>query len=83
MCKEVSGTLVYINRIQDLLSKEAKLIAAETLALSHINYGITIWSTANNTQQKRVKNLQNFAAKVAIGGTSKFDHATPLLRKLI
>ncbi len=35
MSKKVSGTLLYINRIQDLLSKEARLIAVETLALSH------------------------------------------------
>ncbi len=40
MSKKVSGTLMYINRIQDLLSKEARLIAVETLALSHINYGV-------------------------------------------
>ncbi len=26
--------------------------------------------------------LQNFAAKVATGGASKFDHATPILNKL-
>ncbi len=49
MSKKVSGTLMYVNRIQDLLSKEARLIAVETLALSHIKYGITIWSTANIT----------------------------------
>ncbi len=54
MRKKVSGTLMYINRIQDL-SKEARLIAVETLALSHINYGITIWSTTNITHLKRVK----------------------------
>ncbi len=41
MSKRVSGTLMYINSIQDL-SKEARLIAVETVALSHINYGITI-----------------------------------------
>ncbi len=73
---------MYINRIQDLLSKEARLRAVETLALSHINYGITVWSTINITQLKRVKKLQNFAAKVAIGGACKFDHATPILSKL-
>ncbi len=82
MSKKVSGTLVYINRIQDLLSKEARLIAVETLAMSHINYGITIRSITNITQLKRVKKLLNFAAKVAVGGASKFDHATPLLNKL-
>ncbi len=42
MSKKVSGTLMYVNRIDDLLSKEARLIAVETLALSQINYGITI-----------------------------------------
>ncbi len=73
---------MYINRIQDLISKEARLIAVETLALSHITYGITIRSTANTTQLKCVKKLHNFADKVAIGGAFKFDHATPLLNKL-
>ncbi len=80
--KKVSGTFMYINRIQDLLSKEARLIVVETLALSHINYGITIWSSTNITQLKRVKKLQNFAAKVAIGGASRFDHVTLILNKL-
>ncbi len=73
---------MYINRIQDLLRKEARLIAVEILALSHISYGITVWSTTSITQLKRVKKLQNFAAKVAICGASKFDHATPILNKL-
>ncbi len=45
---------MYINHVQDLLSKEARLIAVETLGLSHINYAITIWSTANITQLKRI-----------------------------
>ncbi len=82
MSKKVSGTLMYINRIQVLLSKEARQVAVETLALSHINYGITIWSTTDITQLKRVQKLQNFSTEVAIGGASKFDHATPILNKL-
>ncbi len=52
------------------------------LSLIYINYGITIWSTANITQLKRAQKLQTFAAKVAIGGASKFNHATPILNKL-
>ncbi len=63
MSKKVSGTLMYLYRIQDLLSKEARLIAVETLALSHINYGITIWSTINITQRKRVKNYRTLLQK--------------------
>ncbi len=79
--RKVSGILMYINRIQDSLSKEARLIAVQTLPLSHLNYAITVWGTANTTQLKRVQKLQNFAARVAIGGVSKFDHTTPLLQK--
>ncbi len=82
MSKKVFGTLMYINYIQGLLSKKARLIAVETLALSHINYGITIWSITNITQLKWVQKLQNFAAKVPVGGASKIDHATPILNKL-
>lgn len=40
-------------------TKKARLIAAETLALSHTNYGITVWSTASITQLKRVTNYIN------------------------
>ncbi len=82
MNKKVSGTLMYIHRIEDLLSKEATQIAVPTIAPSHIDYAINITSTTNITQLKRVQKLQNFADKVAIGGDSKFDHATRLLNKL-
>ncbi len=51
--KKNSGTRMYINHIQDLLSKEVRLIAVKTLALSHSNCGINIWSTASITQLKR------------------------------
>ncbi len=73
---------MYIYRFQDLLSKDPRLIAIETLALSHINDGITVWRTTNITQLKRVQKLQNLAAKVAFGRPSKFNHATPVLNKL-
>ncbi len=53
MSKNVSGTLMYINRILDLLSREARLIVLQTLALSHLNYGITVWGTSNVTQRRR------------------------------
>ncbi len=72
---------ILVNRIQDL-RKEANLTAAEALVPSHINYGISIWSTTNITQLKRAKKNYRSAAKVAIGGASKYDHATPLLNKL-
>ena len=33
-------------------------------------------------QLQRAQKLQNFAAKVAMGGGAKYDHATPFLREL-
>lgn len=46
---------MYINGIQEVLSKEARLIAIQTLALSQIKYAITVWGTTNATQLSRVQ----------------------------
>ena len=48
---------MHINKIKDFLSKEARLIAMKTLALSHLNYAINVWATTNLTQLKRVQKL--------------------------
>ncbi len=72
---------MYENRIQDL-SKEARLIAVKTLALSHINYGITVWSTTNITQLKRVTKTTKLCCQSDHWRRSKFDNATPILNKL-
>ena len=82
MIKKVSGILMFINRLQNTLNKDARLMAVQTLALSHLNYGINIWGTCNTTQLTRVQKIQNFAARIVIGGCSKFDHVTPLLKEL-
>ena len=37
---------------------------------------------ASKTQISRVQKLQNFEARVAHGGVSKYDHITPVLNKL-
>ncbi len=44
---------MYINRIQNSLSKEARLIAVQTLALSHFNYAITVLGTAKYHATKK------------------------------
>ncbi len=48
--------------------------------LHFINVYIT--KTTGSLSLKRVQKLQNFAAKVAIVGASKYDHTIPLLNKL-
>ena len=54
----------------------------QALALSPINYCSLIWGLANITQIQKVQKLQNFAARVAIGGIRKFDHVTPAFETL-
>ncbi len=76
------GTLRYLNRIKDNLSPYARTIAINSLVLSSTNYGIKIWGSTNATRLQQVQNVQNFAAKVALGGGTKRDHATPFLKKL-
>ena len=73
---------MFINRIKDNFNKSTRIIVVQSLVLSIINYGISIWGASNITQVERVQKIQNFAAKVALGGAAKSDHATPFLREL-
>ena len=81
MSKKIFGTIMYINRIKDNFNKSTRITVINSLVLSIINYGLNIWGTTNLTQLQRVQKLQNFAAKVALGG-AKYDHVTPYLREL-
>lgn len=75
-------TLIFISRIKESLSKNAGTIAIQSLVLSRINYGIKTWGSTSATQRQRVQKMQNFAAKVTLGGGKKHDHVTPFLREL-
>ncbi len=57
-------------------------MTVQTLVLSIIKYGITIWGTTNSTLINKVQKLQNFAVKVADGKARKYDHVTPLFKDL-
>ena len=79
---KIFSTILYINRIKDNFSKDARKTIIQSLVLSLMNYGIKVWGTANKTNMHQIQKLQNFAAKVALGGAPKHDHATPFLREL-
>ena len=66
----------------DYFNNNTRITVIQSLVLSIINYGISIWGTTNSTQIERVQKLQNFAAKVALGGASKSEHVTPFLKEL-
>ena len=82
MTKKAFGVLMFINRIKDLFSSKARKIVIQTLVLSIMNYGMMVWGTTNKSQLKRVQKLYNFSAKVAVGGRSRYDHASPILDEL-
>ena len=71
-----------ISRISANLDKHSRIIAVESLVLSIINYCIRIWGTTNIIKLNEVQNIQNFVAKVAIGGAKKIDHVTPIIQQL-
>ncbi len=80
--KKAMGILLYISRIGDSLDKQTRVIVVETLVLSLIEYCIKIWGTTSDTALSSVQKLQNFAARVAVGGVKKYDHISPALREL-
>ncbi len=62
---------VFLSRVGANFDKPSRIIAVQSLVLSMINYCIRIWTTTNMTFIYKVQKLQNFPAKVAMGGTKK------------
>lgn len=82
LSKRVYGILMYINRLKDNFNKATKITIVQSLVLSVINYGLVVWGSTNQTQLDRIQKLQNFAARVAIGGVAKWEHITPYIKQL-
>ena len=80
--RKVNGTLIYLNRVWQRFELESRIMVVQSLVLSVLNYCLSVWGSTNKTQMSRAKRLQNFAARVAIGGIRKHDHVTPLFDKL-
>ncbi len=79
--KKVMGMLIYVNRIGSYLDK-TRIIVIQSLVMSHIKYCFSIWGTTNSALINKIQKLQNFAARVAVGGLKKYDHVSPAFRKL-
>lgn len=80
--KKIMGMLLFINRISENFDKRTRVIVVKSLILSLINYCVSIWGSTNKTLLSNVQKLENFAAKVAIGGARKYDHVTPIMKEL-
>lgn len=78
----IFNIILYVNWIRNNYSKSARITVMLSLVLSIINYGIKVWGAANETHVQQIQKLQNFAAKVALGGAAKHGHVTPFMRGL-
>lgn len=63
------GPTIYINRIRENLCKNTKILTVKSLVLSNLKYCIKVWGSTNATQLQKVQEVQNFAAKVELGGS--------------
>ncbi len=73
---------MFLNRISEDFDKPTRKTVVESLVLSVINYCISIWGSGNKTNLHNMQKLQNFPAKIAIGGAREYDHGTPLRKEL-
>ncbi len=80
--KKVIGALMHISRISLNFEKRTRTIVVQSLVLSLANYCIRIWGTTDAKLLNNVQKLQNFVAKVAVGGARKYDHVSPIIKEL-
>ncbi len=53
----------------------------QSVVLSVIHYCVGVWGSTNNALLHTVQKLMNFA-KVAVGGARRYDHVTPIMKRL-
>ena len=82
LTKKALGILIYINRVSIYFDKETRKTVIHSLVLSQINYCISIWGTTNTSLLQKVQKIQNFAARITIGGLRKYDHVSPAFIEL-
>ena len=80
--RKVNGILLFLNRIKERFDKATRILIVQSLALSIINYCIKVWGMTTLQQIDKIQKLENFAAKIAVGGARKYDHVTPIFDEL-
>ncbi len=55
--KKAMGTLMFINRSKDYFDKETRVTILQTLVLSVLKHGVTIWRTTNSTLINKVQKV--------------------------
>ncbi|KAF2350945.1 Reverse transcriptase domain [Trinorchestia longiramus] len=82
-CSKINGTLMFLQRVKNMLDEKTRLLAIQSLVLSRFDYCDLVWGDIPRGLQKELQKCMNFAAKVVCKGNfRKNNHATPLMEKL-
>ena len=79
-CQKCSRSIGILHKVKQFLPKSALLSLYYTLFLSHINSGITGWSSANSVDKDRLHVLQKRALR-AVNNSECRSHSYPLFIK--
>ena len=80
LAKKCSRSIGILHKVKQFLPESALLSLYYTLFLSHINYGITAWSSANSVDKDRLHVLQKRALR-AVNNSEYRSHSNPLFIK--
>ena len=80
LVKKCSSGIGMLYKVKRFLPETALLRLYDTLVLSHINYGITAWSSANNNDRERLHILQKRALR-AVSNSEFRSPSNPLFVK--
>lgn len=73
--------LAQINRVKHCLDKSSLLTVINSLVFSKMYYCSSVWANTTDKNIQKLQAVQNFACRI-VSGTSKYDHVTPLLKRL-
>ena len=74
--------LIQINRIRHLLDKETLLLIINSFVFSRLFCCSSVWSNTSGNNIHKLQLVQNFAARIILGGLRKYDHISDGLRSL-
>ena len=80
LAKKCSSSIGILYKVKQFLPESALVSLYNTLVLSHINYGITSWSSAGTVDKNRLHVLQKRALR-AISNSDFRSHSNPLFIK--
>ena len=70
-----------INRVKHAFDQRTLTIIINSLVFSKLFYCSNVWSNTTERNLDKLQAVQNFACRI-ISGARKFDHITPILKRL-